>query len=569
MSGTKKNRGGLAQALQQQQYNLIFSDGPNQQEITEEALGICKKLAIDPNTIKLKQIQEFEEAGVSETVLKVRFKHYQEKRKNNLETIEKTIRINRGMVLPMGNMNYGFNNRDEISSPGIKLNSSALNTLTRTAKSANRLAGNSSMIVNDHRKASNGFRLNLVDNRNTSYNLFNSENQYGKSSSFMGSQPDIPLREPLDFEFRLNRKMAKKIYEQEKMQKVLDNKSKAKEDYQTSLKNLVQSYEQREKQFVKEKRGMQEFQQHKLQQVKQRREQILEKKQRMMQLKEQELRHKEEKLQEEYSMFQRRKEERAKMMQEEMFVIDIEREREKKDKTGRTMMQKMREQEEIQQRLTNFEQKLKRHEDLKTQELQKVQERMHDFNAKVFESSKIIQSKEEQERELMNQAKRTFNRLIKSEKFKQDMQEHRIYSIKEKNQKRLEQASQKQSELSQKDKEKYTYLERRNKQRDDLIEEFYEAFKEDIEQKKELSFLKKIDQMENLQRTKNFYNMYRSKLIEKLQDKMMRADQVKYNKEFIKEMYYTNGNQINKTQFHDSLVRTKRDNNTFNNSMIQ
>ncbi len=31
-------------------------------------------------------------------------------------------------------------------------------------------------------------------------------------SSYMSSQPDIPLREPLDFEFRLNRKMAKKIY---------------------------------------------------------------------------------------------------------------------------------------------------------------------------------------------------------------------------------------------------------------------------------------------------------------------------------------------------------------------
>ena len=38
-----------------------------------------------------------------------------------------------------------------------------------------------------------------------------------------------------------------------------------------------------------------------------------------------------------------------------------------------------------------------------------------------------------------------------------------------------------------------------------MVEGLYEAFREDIEQKRELSFLKKIDQEENLVRAKNFY----------------------------------------------------------------
>lgn len=65
--------------------------------------------------------------------------------------------------------------------------------------------------------------------------------------------------------------------------------------------------------------------------------------------------------------------------------------------------------------------------------MQRIQERMHDFNSKVFESSKILQTKEEKEQELMNQAKKTYSRLIKSEKFKHEYQENRILEIKEKN----------------------------------------------------------------------------------------------------------------------------------------
>jgi hypothetical protein len=33
-------------------------------------------------------------------------------------------------------------------------------------------------------------------------------------------RPDIPLREPLDYDFKINRMMAKKIYNEERLNKV-------------------------------------------------------------------------------------------------------------------------------------------------------------------------------------------------------------------------------------------------------------------------------------------------------------------------------------------------------------
>ena len=42
---------------------------------------------------------------------------------------------------------------------------------------------------------------------------------YGSTAftSLMTATPDIPLREPLEFEYRVNRKIAKKIYHDEKL----------------------------------------------------------------------------------------------------------------------------------------------------------------------------------------------------------------------------------------------------------------------------------------------------------------------------------------------------------------
>jgi len=52
----------------------------------------------------------------------------------------------------------------------------------------------------------------------------------GKSGNYFGGDSshrrvDIPLREPLDEDFRLNRKLAKQIYEKERLEKVAKNKA--------------------------------------------------------------------------------------------------------------------------------------------------------------------------------------------------------------------------------------------------------------------------------------------------------------------------------------------------------
>ena len=80
-----------------------------------------------------------------------------------------------------------------------------------------------------------------------------------------------------------------------------------------------------------------------------------------------------------------------------------------------------------------------------------------------------------------------------------------------------------------------------------MLESLQDAWKEDVEQRKEISYLKKKDQQENLKRSKNFYMMYKQKLIEKIDYKMLKADLVKINKEDIKNIYETQMLKINDT----------------------
>ena len=60
-----------------------------------------------------------------------------------------------------------------------------------------------------------------------------------------------------------------------------------------------------------------------------------------------------------------------------------------------------------------------------------------------------------------------------------------------------------------------------------LIKEFKDAFDEEVDQKKEISLLKKKDQIENYERGKNFHNLYKQKLVERLLEKKERAERVK------------------------------------------
>jgi adenylosuccinate synthase len=91
-----------------------------------------------------------------------------------------------------------------------------------------------------------------------------------------------------------------------------------------------------------------------------------------------------------------------------------------------------------------------------------------------------------------------FNRVKNSEKNKEKLIKQQIETKKEKHDQRMEvtMANFRQIKLEQKDK--YNYLNEKNEQRAKLIFEIKEAIKEDIDLKKEISNLKKKDQMENL-----------------------------------------------------------------------
>lgn len=50
------------------------------------------------------------------------------------------------------------------------------------------------------------------------------QGHHGYSGYNGGGAPEIPLKEPLDIEFKLNRKLAKKLYEKEIQEKVKANR---------------------------------------------------------------------------------------------------------------------------------------------------------------------------------------------------------------------------------------------------------------------------------------------------------------------------------------------------------
>ena len=95
-------------------------------------------------------------------------------------------------------------------------------------------------------------------------------------------------------------------------------------------------------------------------------------------------------------------------------------------------------------------------------------------------------------------------------------------------------------------KEKYKYLQEKDNQRTQLIHEIKEALQEDIDQKKEISLLKKKDQIENYERGKNFHQLYKQKLVERLLEKKERAERVKEQQKRIAKMCSTQRVRVNR-----------------------
>jgi len=78
-----------------------------------------------------------------------------------------------------------------------------------------------------------------------------------------------------------------------------------------------------------------------------------------------------------------------------------------------------------------------------------------------------------------------------------------------------------------------------------LIKEVKDAMKEEVDQKKENSLLKKKDQIENFERGKNFHNLYKQKLVERLLEKKERATRVKDQQKRIASICATQRVRVN------------------------
>ena len=113
----------------------------------------------------------------------------------------------------------------------------------------------------------------------------------------MTGTPDIPLREPLEFEYRLNRKLAKKLYHEENLQRVNKNKERCQSDKARRLQEMLSGYQQREVRYVQDRRQMEEWVRKRNEERQGQREVIAQKCQRIVTDRERELRERERRLQ--------------------------------------------------------------------------------------------------------------------------------------------------------------------------------------------------------------------------------------------------------------------------------
>jgi hypothetical protein len=76
-------------------------------------------------------------------------------------------------------------------------------------------------------------------------------------------------------------------------------------------------------------------------------------------------------------------------------------------------------------------------------------------------------------------------------------------------------------------------IKQRSQRNDEIIKEIQDRNQENLEKRKEIMSLRKLDQEENFTRSKNFHELYKSKLVEKLMEKQERADVIKREQERI------------------------------------
>ncbi|CDW87107.1 UNKNOWN [Stylonychia lemnae] len=347
-------------------------------------------------------------------------------------------------------------------------------------------------------------------------------------------RPEIPLREPIDQDFKNNRKMAKQLYNQERVEKVKQNKEFHQQMIDQQMDALLKREKKKEKQLEDERKQLEKDQKIIREQNERKRQQVLEMKKKLLKDKEKELKDQEKKVQDQYDKYISEKDERMKRQQEELFQLDLEQMKEIKDKHGAIQQKIRREQEEVEIQLKVIEEKLNIKEKAKIEKLIKKQE-----DLKIH--SEIVSTRLNHVKELSTSInaeliQRDLEKMSKTVKNKEEKIKKDIIDLKVKNQRKFENIELKQKDIQRRTREQFNYYQQKNNLRDQLITDVKEALKEDVEKKKELSLLRKMDQEENFMRSQNFHNMYKQKLQEKLSEKKDRAERIKEQQKRIADM---------------------------------
>lgn len=217
-----------------------------------------------------------------------------------------------------------------------------------------------------------------------------------------------------------------------------------------------------------------------------------------------------------------------------------------------------KEQEEVERGLRKYEEKLRRREAVRQAEIEKRVKSRREIE-KQIDTSRPNPRFERMQKTAFEDFYKTYQKLKKLETRQQEEQELREYNQTQAEQKREQVRENRLKEIRNNERTRMVKLKTKFTRQDQAMQKFRENFKEDMEERKEIQMLKKIDQEENLQRTKNFYvsnynskalqELYRLKLVEKIKSKMERAVTMRTVKEQVKEFYdYQTNNLLRRSQ---------------------
>jgi hypothetical protein len=195
--------------------------------------------------------------------------------------------------------------------------------------------------------------------------------------------------------------------------------------------------------------------------------------------------------------------------------------------------------------ISQFDKKMRVGADLAVKHVEHVKKLARDHNTKVKETHESHQAVEYHFD--LAAAYKGFTRLRASEKARQKSLQQTSEQLMQKRAEKHAMAQDRLKNLKLDHKERFNHLMERQEQMGNLMKEVREAYREEVDQKKEISLLKKKDQIENYERGKNFHNLYKQKLVERLLEKKERADRVKDQQRRIASMCATQRVRVGRT----------------------